>query len=71
MLVSNGGCVRETSMEKLADLKPAKVDMTAGTSHPMTDGATAVLVCSESYLAQRGLTPLASDVRSNMDMINR
>jgi hypothetical protein len=37
----------------------------------MTDGATAVLVCSESYLAQRGLTPLASDVRSNMDMINR
>ena len=46
MLVSNGGCVRETSMEKLADLKPAKVDgtMTAGTSSPMTDGATAVLV---------------------------
>jgi hypothetical protein len=28
MLVSNGGCVRETSMEKLADLKPAKVDGT-------------------------------------------
>jgi acetyl-CoA acyltransferase len=61
-LVSNDGCVRETSMEKLADLKPAFKaggTVTAGTSSPMTDGATAVLVCSESYLERRGLTPLA------------
>ena len=61
-LVANDGCVRETSMEKLADLKPAFKaggTVTAGTSSPMTDGATAVLVCSESYLTRRGLTPLA------------
>ena len=25
----------------------------------MTDGATAILICSESYLGERGLTPLA------------
>jgi acetyl-CoA acyltransferase len=61
-LVSTDGCVRETSMEKLAGLKPAfRADgtVTAGTSSPMTDGATAVLICSENYLEQRGLTPLA------------
>jgi acetyl-CoA acyltransferase len=61
-LISSDGCVRETSMDKLADLKPAfKADgtVTAGTSSPMTDGATAVLVCSESYAEQHGLTPLA------------
>jgi acetyl-CoA acyltransferase len=60
--VASDGCVRETSLEKLAELKPAfKAGgaVTAGTSSPMTDGATAVLVCSESYLEERGLTPLA------------
>jgi acetyl-CoA acyltransferase len=61
-LVSSDGCVRETSMEKLAELKPAfKTDgsVTAGTSSPTTDGSSAVLVCSEAYLEQRGLMPLA------------
>ncbi len=49
-------------MQKLADLKPAfKTDgtVTAGSSSPMTDGATAVLVCSEAYLQRTGLAPLA------------
>ena len=61
-VVGQDGCVRQTSMAKLADLKPAfKADgnVTAGSSSPMTDGATAVLVCSEAYLARQGLTPLA------------
>ena len=60
--VAEDGCVRETSLQKLAELKPAfKPDgtVTAGTSSPMTDGATALLVCSEDYLNRRGLTPLA------------
>ena len=60
--VAADGCVRATSLEKLAELKPAFKaggTVTAGTSSPMTDGAAAVLVCGESYLERRGLTPLA------------
>lgn len=62
-VVSEDGCIRgETTAEGLADLKPAfKADgvVTAGTSSPLTDGASAVLVCSEEFAAQNGLTPLA------------
>lgn len=61
-LVSDDGCVRETSLEKLASLKTAFLEggsVTAGTSSPMTDGATATLVCSEAFARRHGLTPLA------------
>jgi acetyl-CoA acyltransferase len=62
-VVSEDGCIRaETTAEGLADLKPAfKADgvVTAGTSSPLTDGASAVLVCSEEYAAKNGLTPIA------------
>ncbi|KZD02360.1 MULTISPECIES: thiolase family protein [unclassified Thalassospira] len=62
-VVSEDGCIRaETTAEGLADLKPAfKADgvVTAGTSSPLTDGASAVLVCSEDYAAKNGLTPIA------------
>lgn len=62
-VVSEDGCIRaETTAESLADLKPAfRADgiVTAGTSSPLTDGASAVLVCSEEYAAQNGLTPIA------------
>ena len=62
-VVSEDGCIRaETTAESLAELKPAfKEDgvVTAGTSSPLTDGASAVLVCSEEYAAKHGLTPLA------------
>ena len=61
-IVAADGCVRETALEKLAELKPAfraNGSVTAGTSSPMTDGSTAVLVCGESYLEARGLAPLA------------
>ncbi len=33
--------------------------MTAGTSSPLTDGAAAVLVCTEDYAERNGLAPLA------------
>ena len=33
--------------------------MTAGTSSPLTDGASATLVCSEEYAKAKGLKPLA------------
>lgn len=59
----------DTSIEKLAKLKPVfgkKLDteatMTAGNSTPLSDGASAVLVASEEWAAERGLTPLASVV---------
>lgn len=61
--VSEDGCIRpDTSPEGLATLKPAfRADgsVTAGTSSPLTDGATAVLVCSGDYARTHGLTPLA------------
>ena len=61
--VAQDGCIRaETTAETLAGLKPAfRQDgtVTAGTSSPLTDGATALLVCSAEYARTHGLTPLA------------
>ncbi len=61
--VEADGCIRPgTSLEALAELKPAfKADgsVTAGTSSPLTDGATAVLVTSKDYADAHGLAPLA------------
>jgi acetyl-CoA acyltransferase len=61
--VSQDGCIRaETTAEGLAGLKPAfRQDgtVTAGTASPLTDGATALLVCSADYARAHGLKPLA------------
>jgi len=61
--VTEDGCIRpETTPEALAGLKPAfRADgsVTAGTSSPLTDGASAVLVCSGDYARRHGLTTLA------------
>ena len=61
--VEQDGCIRpDTSLEALAGLKPAfdkEGTVTAGTSSPLTDGAAAVLVCTEAYAERRGLKPLA------------
>ena len=61
--VDKDGCIRpDTSAAALADLKPAfdaKGTVTAGTSSPLTDGAAAVLVCTEDYAKRNGLAPLA------------
>ncbi|MGE0628769.1 MAG: acetyl-CoA C-acetyltransferase [Hyphomicrobiaceae bacterium] len=56
--------VREdTSVEKLAQLKPAfdreAGTLTAGNSTPLTDGAAAVLLASEDWAARHGLKPQA------------
>ncbi|MGH6960906.1 MAG: thiolase family protein, partial [Dongiaceae bacterium] len=57
------GCIRfDTNREALAALSPAfdrDGTVTAGTSAPLTDGAAAVLVCSEAYARRRSLEPLA------------
>jgi acetyl-CoA acyltransferase len=61
--VNQDGCIRpDTTAETLAGLKPAfdkDGTVTAGTSSPLTDGASAVLVCSEAYADKHGLQPLA------------
>jgi acetyl-CoA acyltransferase len=62
-VVKDDGCPRPNSTaEDLAKLKPAfKADgsVTAATSSPVTDGATAVLVCSEEFALKHGLTIMA------------
>jgi acetyl-CoA acetyltransferase family protein len=53
---------RDTSLERLAKLKPAfKEDgsVTAGNSSSLNDGAAAVLVVSREYAEAHGLKPLA------------
>jgi acetyl-CoA acyltransferase len=61
--VEQDGCIRpDTTAEGLAGLKPAfdkDGTVTAGTASPLTDGAAAVLVCSEAYADKHGLQPLA------------
>lgn len=57
------GCIRpDTTAEGLAGLNPAfdqNGTVTAGTSSPLTDGASATLVCSEDFAKAHGLKPLA------------
>jgi len=61
--ISTDGTIRpDTSAEGLAGLKPAfdaAGTVTAGTSSPLTDGASAVLVTSEEYAKAHGLPILA------------
>ena len=61
--VESDGCIRpDTSQEGLAGLKPAFDEngtVTAGTSSPLTDGAAAVVVCTEDYAQKHGLDVLA------------
>ncbi len=62
VLVSEDGCPRSTTLEKLGELKTVFLKdgtVTAGSSSPMTDGATAVLVCTEDFLHRHNLEPLA------------
>lgn len=56
-------CIRPgTTLEGLAGLAPAFEEggsVTAGTSSPLTDGACALLVCSEPYAQTHGMRPMA------------
>jgi acetyl-CoA acyltransferase len=62
-IIKADGTIRPgTTLEALAGLKPAfdaEGSVTAGTSSPLTDGASAVLVVSEDYAKAHGLIPLA------------
>ncbi len=70
LTVACGGVFRDnlvredTTVEKLAQLKPvfdrsAAGTLTAGNSTALTDGAATVLLASEQWAASRGLKPLA------------
>src|SRR3954452_13866395 len=54
---------RDTTIEKLASLKPVmdpEGTVTAGNAPGVNDGASCVVVCSEEFARRRGLQPLAT-----------
>jgi acetyl-CoA C-acetyltransferase len=56
---------RDTSLERLASLKPVmdpEGTITAGNAPGVNDGASCVVVCSEEFAKRRGLEPLATVV---------
>jgi acetyl-CoA acyltransferase len=61
--IAEDGCIRPAAtLEALAGLKPVFREdgvVTAGTSSPLTDGASAVLVTSEAFARKHGLKPSA------------
>ena len=62
IMETDEGIRRDTTLERLASLKPAFVEhglVTAGTSSQISDGSAAVLVMSEEKAAQLGLRPRA------------
>jgi acetyl-CoA C-acetyltransferase len=57
------GVRRDTTLEKLAALKPVMDPdgtVTAGNAPGVNDGASCVVVCSEEFARRRGLEPLAT-----------
>ena len=63
VLTQDNGIRRDTSLEQMAKLKPVfdrrYGSVTAANSSPLTDGASAVLVMSDSAAGALGYTPLA------------
>jgi acetyl-CoA C-acetyltransferase len=62
-VVADESVRRDTSIEKLASLKPVmdpEGTITAGNAPGVNDGATCVVVCSEEFAKRRGLEPLAT-----------
>jgi acetyl-CoA C-acetyltransferase len=64
---------RDTSIEKLAKLKPAfdkeNGTLTAGNSSPLTDGASCLLIASEEWAAAHNLPILAYIAHAEMSAI--
>lgn len=65
--VTQDGCIRpDTTLEALTGLKLAfdtHGTVTAGTASPLTDGASATLICSEEFAQAHGL-PILARIRS-------
>ena len=64
-VVADESVRRDTTLEKLAALKPVfdpDGTTTAGNAPGMNDGASCVIVCSDEWARRRGLEPLATIV---------
>jgi acetyl-CoA C-acetyltransferase len=64
-LAADEGIRRDTTVEKLASLKPVfdpEGTTTAGNAPGVNDGASCVIVCSDEWATKRGLQPLATIV---------
>jgi acetyl-CoA C-acetyltransferase len=64
-VTADEGVRRDTTLEKLASLKPVfdpEGTTTAGNAPGVNDGASCVVVCSEEWARKRGLEPLATIV---------
>jgi acetyl-CoA C-acetyltransferase len=62
-VVADEGIRRDTTIEKLAALRPVfdpEGTTTAGNAPGVNDGASCVIVCSEAFARSRGLEPLAT-----------
>jgi len=62
-VTADEGIRRDTTLEKLAALKPVfdpEGTTTAGNAPGVNDGASCVVVCSEEWARRRGLEPLAT-----------
>lgn len=61
----------DASLEALANLPPIRLggSVTAGTSAGLNDGAAAALVCSERFVRQHGMQPLARVVPGGTAMV--
>jgi len=63
-IVASDGCIRsDSTLEAMAALKPVFSEngtVTAATSSPLTDGAVAMIVCSEEFAADKGLDAMAT-----------
>jgi acetyl-CoA C-acetyltransferase len=74
--ISADGIVRkDTTLEKLAKLKPAfdrsgNGTLTAGNSSPLTDGSSAVVICSDQGLKDLGLEPWARFVDAQVAAVD-
>jgi acetyl-CoA C-acetyltransferase len=61
-VTADEGIRRDTTLEKLASLKPVfdpEGTTTAGNAPGLNDGASCVVVCSEEWAVKRGIEPLA------------
>jgi len=60
-VTTDEGPRRDTSLEKMAELKPLREgwELTAATASQISDGAAALLVASEAAVQRYGLTPRA------------
>jgi acetyl-CoA C-acetyltransferase len=62
-VMADEGVRRDTTLERLASLKPVfdpDGTTTAGNAPGVNDGASCVIVCSAEFAARRGLEPLAT-----------